>query len=177
MAGKKLLIVVDYQNDFVTGSLGFPQAQEIAPQLAGKIREYRSRGDDILFTFDTHDSGYLQTQEGKWLPVEHTLRGTWGWELAGEIAGLRCPEDPCIEKPCFGAAGLLGFLQGKPYEAVELAGVVSYICVLSNAVLVKTALPDTPVVVDARCTAAPDPVLQEKAFDVMQALQIEVCNR
>ncbi len=174
---KNLLIVVDYQNDFVTGSLGFPQAQQLEPALAQKIREYRTRGDEILFTLDTHDATYPDTQEGKNLPIMHTIRDSWGWQLAGAAASLCAPGDVCLEKPCFGAAGLLDYLRNRQYASVELAGVVSYLCVLSNVVIVKTALPETPVIVDARCVAGPDNTLHEKALDVMQGLQVQVKNR
>lgn len=174
---KKLLIVVDYQNDFVTGSLGFPEAQALEPMLVQKIREYRERGDEILFTLDTHEANYLETQEGKHLPIVHTVRDSWGWQLAGAVGKLRAPEDVCLEKPCFGAAGLLDYLRQRPYTSVELAGVVSNICVLSNVVMAKAALPETPVMVDAQCVAGPDKALHEKALDVMQGLQVQVNNR
>lgn len=174
---KRLLIVVDYQNDFVTGSLGFPQAQKLEARIAEKICVYRQRGDEILFTLDTHSSDYLKTQEGAWLPVEHGIRDTWGWRLTEGIEALREPQDRCICKPCFGSAELFSYLKEKMYAQVELVGVVSNICVLSNAVLVKTALPETRVIVDASCIASNDPIIHEKALDVMEGLQIQVRNR
>ncbi len=174
---KQLLIIVDYQNDFVTGSLGFPEAQKLEVSIAEKIYGYRQRGDEILFTMDTHGSDYLKTQEGTWLPVEHGIKDTWGWRLTDGIEALREPQDRCICKSCFGSAELFSYLQEKTYAQVELVGVVSNICVLSNAVLVKTALPETPVIVDASCTASNDPILHEKALDVMEGLQIQVRNR
>lgn len=174
---KKLLIVVDYQNDFVSGSLGFPQAQLLESALVPKIREYHRRGDEVLFTLDTHDASYLHSQEGKYLPVVHTVRESWGWRLAGAVGTLRSPQDVCLEKPCFGAPALFDYLRGRAYESVELCGVVSNICVLSNAVIVKTALPETPVLVDARCVAGPDHALHEKALDVLEGLQVQVFHR
>ena len=174
---KQLLIIVDYQNDFVTGSLGFPEAQKLEVSIAEKIYGYRQRGDEILFTMDTHGSDYLKTQEGTWLPVEHGNQDTWGWKLTDGIGSAQRASGPLYFKSCFGSAELFSYLQEKTYAQVELVGVVSNICVLSNAVLVKTALPETPVIVDASCTASNDPILHEKALDVMEGLQIQVRNR
>ncbi len=174
---KRCLIVVDYQRDFVDGSLGFPKALELEKPIADKIREYRSRGDVILFTFDTHGPDYLHTQEGTHLPVEHCLKGTPGHELYGEVAALYQTGDPCFYKPAFGSSQLFDFLREKAFHSIELAGVVSNICVLSNAVLAKTALPEVPVIVDAGCTASNDPVLHKAALDVMEGLQIQITGR
>lgn len=174
---KSILIVVDYQKDFVDGTLGFPGAEKLEPAIAEKIVLRRKQGWTLAFTFDTHGSTYLQTQEGKKLPVEHCLRGTPGWELYGKIAGMKREGDPCFEKPAFGSMELAEYLARERYGRVELVGLVSNICVVSNAVLAKAALPEAEVEVDAACTGSGDETLNREALDVMQGLQITVTNR
>lgn len=174
---RKCLIIVDYQNDFVNGSLGFSEAAALAPRIAAKIRGYRESGGDIIFTLDTHGENYSDTQEGRFLPVLHCLENTPGHELADEIARLRQETDRCFYKNTFGSDALYEYLKMTPYEKIELAGLVSNICVLSNAVLAKTAQPETPIYIDAACTASSDHELQEAALDVMAALQIRIENR
>ena len=171
---KRCLIVVDFQNDFVTGSLGFPKAEAITECIAGKIREYRRSGDDILFTFDTHHEDYLSTQEGKNLPIVHCVKGTEGHLLHPEIEALRQPEDVCFEKLTFGSSDLMDHMREHQYSSIELCGLVSNICVLSNAVICKAAQPEIPVSVDVRCTAAADEAMHEAALLVMKGIQIEL---
>lgn len=173
----KLLIVVDYQKDFVDGTLGFPEAVALEEPILQKIAAYRQAGDRVAFTFDTHGDNYLDTQEGQKLPVVHTRRGTPGWELYGRVAAAKQPDDPCFYKPAFGSAELFDYLREHPFDQIELVGVVSSICVLSNAILAKTAQPETPVVVDAACTAGMDPHLHAAALDVMEGVQITVRGR
>ncbi|MDR1605403.1 MAG: cysteine hydrolase [Gracilibacteraceae bacterium] len=168
------LIVVDYQNDFVSGALGFAGAETLDGPIAAKIRRYRARGGTILFTLDSHDEDYLRTQEGKNLPVPHCLRGTAGHELYGETAGQRRESDRCFYKPAFGSGELYEFLKETPFERIELVGLVSNICLIANAILAKTAQPETPVLVDPDCTASHDPELHAAALAVMQGLQISV---
>lgn len=175
---KKLLLVIDYQRDFVDGALGFPGAEKLDGPIARKIAAYRAAGDDVAFTLDTHGEDYLRTQEGRKLPVAHCLRETSGWELYGETGKARRPGDTVIEKPAFPSLELGNRLREKGYDRVELVGLVSYICVVSNAVVAKAALPEAEIVVDAACTAGPDPELHRKALDLMeQGLQITVTNR
>ena len=170
---KKLLIVVDYQNDFVTGSLGFEGARSIASALRQKIESYRSAGQDVVYTLDTHGEGYLQTQEGKRLPISHCIKGSEGWKLSSEIAGLL---QGCTSfcKGTFGSLELAKWLEGQAYDQIELCGVVTNICVLSNAVLLKAALPEAQLVVDARCVASNDDKANEEALDMLQSVQVEV---
>ena len=175
---KKLLLVIDYQKDFVNGSLGFPGAEGLDGPIAQKIDQYHAAGDDVAFTLDTHGEHYLTTQEGKRLPVPHCLRGSEGWTLYGESGKSRREGDAVLEKPAFPSLELGTWLREKGYDRVELVGLVSYICVLSNAVVAKAALPEAAIVVDAACTAGPDPTLHKMALDLMeQALQITVVNR
>lgn len=174
---KKCLIVVDYQNDFVSGALGFPEAVALEQSIARKIRQYREMGGEVVFTFDTHEADYLDTQEGRNLPFSHCLRGTPGHDLYGKVGELIQEEDQRFYKNTFGSDALYGYLQETPFESIELAGVVSNICVLSNAVLAKTAQPETPILVDAGCTASNDPRLNQAALDVMASLHVQILNR
>lgn len=172
-----LLIVVDYQADFVTGALGFPGAVALDGPIAARIAQRREEGWDVAFTLDTHSSGYLATVEGRWLPVPHCIRGTDGWALFGETGKSRLPGDTVFEKETFPSLELAQWLHAKDYERVELCGLVSNICVLSNAVMAKAALPDAEITVDARLTASADSVLHEKALDVLEGLHIAVTGR
>lgn len=184
---KRLLIVVDYQKDFVDGSLGFEGAADLDGCIAEKIASYRATGDDVAFTFDTHHRDYLKTQEGKNLPIEHCIDGTPGHELFGEVALMMRDSDTVFKKPSFGSAELFERLRSsqriadsvgsQPFSSIELVGLVSNICVISNAVLAKTACPEVPVIVDASCTGSGDARLHEAALDIMEGLQIQVINR
>ncbi len=176
MSKRRLLIVVDYQNDFVTGSLGFEEAEQIEEALCEKICEARAEGADLLFTLDTHEEDYLETQEGRKLPVPHCIRETSGWELCESAAALR-EGAPLLEKSSFGSAELIRFLQDGKYESVELCGVVTSICVLSNAVLAKAALPEAEILIDARATADSSEKLRQETFDLMERLQMTVLHR
>ncbi|XOQ44217.1 MAG: Isochorismatase domain-containing protein [Clostridium sp.] len=174
---KKALIVVDYQNDFVTGSLGFSKAVLLENRIVEKIQEYRRTGGDILFTFDTHEDNYLKTQEGQKLPIPHCLKNTDGWNLYGKVSAARADSDKCFEKKTFGSIELAKYLAKQDYDLVELVGLVSNICVLSNAILAKSALPEAKIIVDADCTASADEDMHQKALDVMRGVQIEIIKK
>lgn len=184
---KRLLIVVDYQNDFVDGALGFEGAELLDERIAKKIDEYREAADHIAFTYDTHHKDYLETFEGINLPIPHCIEGTDGHELYGKVKTKLHDSDDVFLKPTFGSTALFERLMKRqavaeridaaPFESIELVGLVSNMCVLSNAVIARTACPNVPIIVDAACTAAPDPVMNEKAFDIMEGLQIKVINR
>ncbi|MCI8608881.1 MAG: cysteine hydrolase [Firmicutes bacterium] len=175
---KKLLIVVDYQNDFVNGSLGFPEAVQLEKPICEKIEKYRAMGDEgqIIFTMDTHDRHYLDTIEGKNLPVPHCIDGEDGWQLYGAVADLKAPEDLVFSKPTFGSLELADYLRnrGAEYESVEFVGVVTNICVISNVALVKAAMPDVLQIVDTACIASNDPALQEAALKVMESVHVKL---
>lgn len=175
--GKKLLIVVDYQKDFVDGSLGFPKAVELENAIYNKVVNYKEQGDEVIFTYDTHQENYLSTQEGKNLPVEHCIKGTEGWALYGRINSIKSPEDVSFEKTTFGSLELANYLKNKDYESIELVGLVSNICVISNGILAKAALPEAEIIVDAECTASFDDSMNDKVLDIMEGLQIKVINR
>lgn len=174
---KELLVVIDYQNDFVNGALGFEGAEKLDRPIAEKIREYRHRGADVIFTRDTHGENYLETQEGRRLPVVHCVKGGHGHELFGETAKQVQPGDMIIDKPSFGSLELARAAMEKNYERIELVGLVSNICVLTNAAVLKTALPEAEITVDAACTASFDAKANEEALDSMEGIQINVINR
>ena len=157
---KKLLIVVDYQNDFIDGALGFPGAEKLSPIIAGKIKKAREDGADVIFTLDTHGENYLETSEGRHLPVPHCVKGTKGHELREEIKALVEPQDRIIEKPSFGSA--------------ELCGLVTDICVVSNAIIAKTALPEANVTVDSAAVASFDKAKHDAALEVMKSVQVNI---
>ena len=175
---KKLLIVVDYQKDFVDGSLGFPSAVALEEKIVDKIKAYRKNNDEIVFTFDTHEKEYLDSQEGQHLPVPHCIRETNGWELYGHVADLKEESDQFFVKPTFGSGELFDYLREREevYQSIELVGLLSNICVISNAILAKTALPEVPIIVDAACTASHDEILNDQALAVMASLQIQIIN-
>ena len=175
---KKLLIVVDYQNDFVTGSLGFDGATDLEEPIAAKIKEYRALGDEgqIIFTMDTHDKHYMDSHEGKHLPVVHCIDGEDGWQLYGKIRELKAPTDLVFSKPTFGSYELGEYLHmhKDEYESVEFVGVVTNICVISNIAVTKAAMPHVSMIVDKRCVGSNDPEAQEAALKVMETIHVEV---
>lgn len=171
----KLLIVVDYQFDFVTGSLKVPGAKELEPYIVSLIKEYRDNGDDVIFTMDTHDEDYLSTEEGKYMPTPHCIRGTDGYKLYGKV-GKISGGSLIFEKRAFPSSQLCFYLRGARYTEVTLVGLVSNICVLSNAIMAKAALPFAHIVIDAKGSASNNPELEKKAYDVCEGLLIEVKN-
>lgn len=177
MDGSRLLIVVDYQKDFVDGALGFPGAELLDLRIAAKIRAYHEANDAVVFTMDTHRKNYLNTQEGRKLPVAHCICGTSGWELYGETAKQQREADLCFQKPTFPSLELADFITEEEFESIELVGLVSHMCVLSNAVMAKSAAPEAEILIDAACTDSFDKELHEKALDLMEALQMTVLNR
>ena len=187
----KVLIVVDMQNDFVTGVLGTEEAKSIVPNVVGKIEEYRHYGEGqhiVYFTRDTHSVEYLESEEGKNLPVPHCLRDEEGWEFIPELKDYLGKVGFIeVRKGTFGSHKLLWMLRGLDFvqpdgsfldiESVELIGVCTDICVISNAIIAKSALPDVPIYVDASCCAGVTPEVHDKAIDLMKnSLQIHILN-
>ena len=171
----KALIVVDMQNDFVTGSLGTNEAREMLPRLVEKLENaVKEKSCDIIFTQDTHKEDYLNTQEGKFLPVEHCIKGTDGWEIVPELQKFIPQSRIVIEKKTFGSTRLPSLL--KPYEEVEFVGVCTDICVVSNALLLKAFYPEQLVSVDAACCAGSSPDAHQKALEVMKNCQCKIYN-
>ena len=167
---KRLLVVIDMQNDFVFGCLGTPEAQAILPAVQAKVNEYRANGDEIVFTRDTHSPDYLSTQEGKRLPVPHCVLGTEGWQI---VDGLHKGER-VFDKPVFGSEELAEYVKAGGYDEVALVGVCTDICVLSNAVLIKTACPETPVKAYRDCCAGVTPESHTAALVALSSIQVEI---
>ena len=175
----RYLFVIDYQNDFVDGALGFPGAETLDAGIAAKVRAYGE--GHVLFTRDTHFENYLETREGKLLPVPHCLKGTQGWELYGETARA-CAEvnAPAIDKLVFGMdvtdPATAAVLPASADE-IELVGLVSNICVISNACVLQAKYPEARIIVDAKLTASMDAAMHEKVLDVLECFQVKVINR
>lgn len=169
----KVLVVVDMQNDFITGSLGTKEAQKIISAVTERIRSAAAEGREIVFTMDTHHADYLSTQEGKNLPVVHCVKGTDGFALAPEVEALSagCKR---FEKNTFGSERLASYLREKHAEEVELIGLCTDICVISNAMLIKAFLPETKISVKADCCAGVTPQSHENALSAMKMCQISV---
>lgn len=170
---KKLLVIVDYQNDFVNGPLGFQDAVNLEDKIVSRILKAESEGEDIVFTKDVHDKNYLDSEEGKHLPIIHCQKGESGAELFGKLKMFES-KYPTFEKPTFGSIELANYLLDKDYEQITVIGLISYICVLSNAVLCKSALPNAHIVVEKELTAADNKHAQEVGFEALKNIQIEV---
>lgn len=166
---KRTLIVIDMQNDFIDGSLGTTEAQAIVPMVKDKIQEYASRGDEIIFTRDTHQEDYLKTPEGRKLPVKHCIEGTHGWQIADGLMQEGCE---VINKPSFGWTGW----SGRAFGQVELVGLCTDICVVSNALILKAEYPEAEISVDARCCAGVTVESHQAALLTMKMCQIEIAG-
>ena len=174
-----VLIVVDMQNDFVDGVLGSPEAMAILPAVVNKIKNHEGK---IIFTRDTHDSEYMETREGKYLPVPHCIKGTKGWEIKDEVWAAACgkADVEIVDKPTFGSTELVDKLLDHSDDhalgQVTLIGVCTDICVISNAMLIKAALPEIDVTVDAACCAGVTPESHRNALNAMKACQMDIEN-
>ena len=164
---KRTLIVVDMQNDFIDMALGTKEAVAIVPFVKEKIAQYVKNGDEIIFTRDTHGENYLDTPEGKNLPVPHCIKGTKGWEIA---EGLYVEGCKIIDKPNFGWP----HWNNQSFEEVEIIGLCTDICVVSNALIIKATFPDAVVSVDKKCCAGVTPQSHEAALVTMKMCQINI---
>ena len=169
---QKILVVVDMQNDFIDGALGTAEAVAIVPKVAEKIKNFDGT---VLYTRDTHEENYMETQEGRNLPVPHCIRGTEGWQIRTELqqAGAMV-----VDKPTFGSRALAEKLvemnREEAIESITLIGLCTDICVISNAFVIKAFLPETPIFVDAACCAGVTPKSHERALEAMKVCQIAV---
>jgi nicotinamidase-related amidase len=168
---KKILIVVDMQNDFIDGSLGTKEAVAILSNVKNKIDEYRQRGDEVIFTADTHFEDYLSTNEGKHLPVKHCIKGTKGWEIS---PALNVSNSKVIEKPTFGYTEWKSVIENVDELSIELVGLCTDICVVSNALILKATFPNATIKVDSTCCAGVTPTSHASALTTMQMCQIEI---
>lgn len=185
----KVLVVVDMQNDFITGPLGTPEAQAIVPKVCELIRSVKYGttsldDDEIYYTMDTHDVFYLDSHEGKMLPVEHCLHKTDGWHICDEVMSAliekirECFVVDEIIKEGFGSTSLAQRLkEGSDYkniESIDICGVCTDICVISNALMLRSFMPETNIRIIASACAGTTPEMHQKALDVMRSCQIEV---
>ena len=170
---QNILLVIDMQNDFIDGALGTPEAVAIVPKVREKIRNFDGT---VLFTRDTHGENYMETQEGKNLPVPHCIRGTEGWQIRPELEELRVTEP--IDKGTFGSDELGKILRDlndeDPIGIITVIGLCTDICVISNALLAKAFLPEVPIQVDASCCAGVTPESHENALKAMASCQIRI---
>jgi nicotinamidase/pyrazinamidase len=178
----KLLLVIDYQNDFVDGALGFEKAKTLEQGIYEKVNKYLENGDKVVFTYDTHYENYLETREGKNLPVRHCIKDTNGHQLYGKAYDFTNVENTFhYIKEGFGMSPVditqLASEIGEDIEEIELVGVVTNICVISNVVLFQSQYRNADIIVDASLCASFDDTLHEKALDVAEGLQVKVINR
>ena len=169
----KTLIVVDMQNDFIDGALGTKEAVAIVPNVKKKIAEYIANGDKVLYTRDSHDEDYMETNEGKHLPVKHCIIGSYGWKVSDEVENADCVH---IDKPNFGWTGWYDFHPELAMGDVEIVGLCTDICVVSNALILKAMFPEINISVDASCCAGVTPESHKAALLTMKMCQIEVTN-
>ena len=167
----KYLIVVDVQKDFVDGTLGTPEAQAIIPRVKEKIAEYRANGGKVIFTRDTHQKNYLETNEGKHLPVAHCIEGTDGWQV---YEGLTESDSVILNKPTFGYLGWRKYIEDSAGLEIELIGLCTDICVASNALILKATFPEAVVSVDSTACAGTSIAFHNAALSTMRACQVEV---
>ena len=166
----KFLVVVDMQVDFITGSLGSVDAQKIVPNVVEKVKNFDGV---VIFTRDTHNENYLTTQEGTKLPVKHCIKNTAGWEICDE---LKPYAKNVVDKITFGSVDLPEIIKGYSdnIESIELCGLCTDICVISNAMILKAAFPEVKIVVDGKCSAGVSIESHENALKAMSAVQIEI---
>lgn len=168
----KVLCVIDMQNDFIDGALGTKEAEAILENVKAKIDLYRNNGDTVIFTRDTHTEEYMNTQEGKNLPVPHCIKNTRGWEVSSELI---TEGSVIIDKPTFGSYELTEHIATlSDVEAIELIGLCTDICVISNAMLLKAKFTETPISVDSSCCAGVTPESHLNALSAMKICQIEI---
>lgn len=172
---KKLLVVIDMQNDFIDGALGSREAVDILPLVVDKVRNFAGR---VLFTRDTHFNNYLDTQEGRNLPVKHCIKDSPGWQIHAQLQPY-VQEEP-INKLSFGSSELAIRLAEEnlrqPIDCITLIGLCTDICVIANAMTIKSFLPEVRIQVDARCCAGVTPVSHQQALQAMKACQIEIIH-
>ena len=178
MFKKKTLIVIDMQYDFIYGPLGTDEAIAIVPKVKQKIEEYRERGDEIIFTKDTHYNDYFKTHEGKRLPVKHCMINSYGWEIIPELKPSK-DIDIVVHKHTFGSNWWYEYLLRRSLarvDEIELIGVCTDICVVSNALILRSLLTYTDIIVDASCCAGTTPEKHKAALEVMKSCHIDIIN-
>ena len=172
---KKLIVVVDMQNDFIDGALGTQEAQQMLPKLVKKLEQEKEA--ELIFTLDTHNQYYMDTQEGKNLPVPHCIKPEHGWKIADALQKFADKAAAVIEKPSFGSLALPQAVSKIEADEIELVGLCTDICVISNAMILKAAFPETTLAVDASCCAGVTPESHAAALAAMKMCQIEIRNQ
>ena len=176
---QNILVVVDMQNDFVSGALGTCEAVDIIPYVVGRVVSGINMGEKIFFTRDTHQTDYPETLEGRKLPIPHCIQGTEGWEIIEQLREYTV-DHPIIDKPTFGSTALgeavLNEHKQNPIGKITLIGLCTDICVISNALLLKAYLPEVEIFVDAECCAGVTPASHHNALDAMHTCQINIEN-
>ena len=168
----KVLAIIDMQKDFIDGALCTKESVAIVQKVAARLAQARADGETVVFTRDTHHADYLSTQEGRKLPVPHCLEGTDGWQID---AALAVEDAPVFDKPGFGSPALIEYLRSLPaLEGVEFIGLCTDICVITNAMMTKVALPEVPLSVRADCCAGVTPQSHETALQAMRVCQISI---
>lgn len=184
----KVLVVVDMQNDFISGSLGTEEAKKVVPNVVQKIKEYNAYNNIVVFTKDTHKFNYLTTQEGKNLPIEHCIKDTWGWEIENSCRKAWKETRSMVitgnlrntfYKDTFGSVELAQFIKDNSdfIDEIEFCGLCTEICVISNIALVKAFCPEIKIKVDANCCAGVTPEKHREALSVMESIQVEIVNK
>ena len=168
---KKLLVVVDMQNDFVDGALGTAEAKAIVPVVVEKIAQALQAGMNVVFTRDTHEENYLDTKEGQMLPVPHCIRGTNGWQIIPQLEAYT-QDRKIFDKPTFGSLELMAYALAEKFACIEVIGLCTDICVISNVMLLKAALPEAEIIVDSSCCAGVTPESHEGALAAMKMCHI-----
>ena len=169
---KKAIVVVDMQKDFIDGALGTKEAQAMLPHMEAKLSAAQAAGTKLVFTMDTHGEDYLATQEGRRLPVPHCIRGTEGWEIAASLQPFVRAAAAVVEKPAFGSTELPALLEDC--DEIELVGLCTDICVISNALVLKAFYPEKKISVDASCCAGVTPASNAEALRAMKMCQVDV---
>ena len=172
----KTLIVVDMQKDFIDGALGTKEAQKIVTKVKAKIKKYAQAGDNIIFTRDTHKKNYMDTREGKYLPVPHCIKGTAGWEIPKALTDAAGENYTIIDKGSFGYDKWAKTLKPLAPTDFEIVGLCTDICVVSNALAIKAIYPEADISVDAACCAGVTPATHDAALSTMKCCQIDILN-
>lgn len=169
---RKVIVVIDMQNDFIDGALGTKEAQVMLPHLVAKLE--REKDALLIFTQDTHSKNYMETQEGRNLPMPHCIKPEKGWEIAPSLQPFVKKAAAVIEKPAFGSLELPKAVAKLQPDEVELVGLCTDICVISNAMILKAAFPELPVAVDASCCAGVTPASHDNALQAMKMCQVDI---
>lgn len=171
---KKALLVIDMQNDFITGVLGNNECRAVVQQVVKRVQEAIEEGTDIIFSQDTHQEGYLSTQEGRKLPVPHCIKDTDGWEIIPELAETAVRKGIVFTKETFGSTTIAEYVKAHNYDEVELIGVCTDICVISNAMIIKAFNPELEIFIRESCCAGVTPQSHQTAIEAMKACQINI---